>query len=50
MYDDRTKYGEQIPSLFSWITPEEQKKKANELGHMTDENLKENNKIDNKKN
>ncbi|MBR2704590.1 MAG: hypothetical protein IKE91_03880 [Clostridia bacterium] len=36
---DNKKYGEQIPSLFSWLTPEEQKKRAKELEHITDNQL-----------
>ena len=33
-----TKCGEQIPTQFSWITPEEQKKKAEELNKITKKN------------
>lgn len=32
-----TKYGEQIPSQFAWITPEEQKNKADELNKISKE-------------
>lgn len=34
-YESKTKYGETIPSMFSWITPSEQKKRADELNRMT---------------
>ena len=37
-----TKYGEQVPTLFSWILPEEQKKRAEKLEHITEENVKTN--------
>ena len=30
-----TKYGESIPTLFSWISPEEQKKRAEEIARIT---------------
>lgn len=33
--EDKTKYGEMIPSMFSWITPSEQKERADELNSMT---------------
>lgn len=33
--EDKTKYGETIPSMFTWITPSEQKERANELNEMT---------------
>lgn len=29
-----TKNGEMVPSYFEWITPEEQKEKANELNEI----------------
>ena len=48
MYDDKTKYGEQIPSMFSWISPEEQKRRAKKLEQTTEKNIKKdesNNKI-----
>ncbi|MBQ3408806.1 MAG: hypothetical protein IJH12_06365 [Clostridia bacterium] len=32
---DSTKYGEIIPSMFSWISPSDQKKRADELNEMT---------------
>ena len=34
--EDVTKYGEFISSYFAWLTPEKQKKKANEIENMTD--------------
>lgn len=43
MYDDKTKYGEQIPSMFSWISPDEQKKRAEKLEHITEKKEKTNN-------
>ena len=33
--EDATKYGEFVSSYFSWITLEEQKKKAKEMEKMT---------------
>ena len=33
--EDVTKYGEFISSYFKWLTPEEQKKRANELNEIT---------------
>lgn len=27
-------YGEMIPTIFAWITPEEQKRRAEEMGEM----------------
>lgn len=38
--EDATKYGEFIPSYFTWITPDEQKKTVSELENMTDGNNK----------
>lgn len=35
-FEDVTKYGEFISSYFAWLTPEKQKKKANEIENMTD--------------
>lgn len=32
------KYGEVIPTEFTWITPQEQQKKAEELEHLSDKN------------
>lgn len=32
---DCTKYGETIPSLFSWLSVEEQRKRADELSKIT---------------
>lgn len=34
--EDTTKYGEFVSSYFAWLTPEKQKKKANEIENMTD--------------
>lgn len=39
MYDDKTKYGEQIPSMFSWISLEEQKRRAEKLEHITEKKI-----------
>lgn len=36
--EDVTKYGEFISSYFVWITPERQKKKAEELAKITKKN------------
>ncbi len=33
--EDVTKYGEFVTSYFSWLTPEKQKKRAEELDKMT---------------
>lgn len=33
--EDTTKYGEFVASYFSWLTPERQKKRAEELNNMT---------------
>lgn len=33
--EDATKYGEFVCSYFAWLTPEEQKKKAKNMGGMT---------------
>lgn len=33
--EDTTKYGEFVSSYFAWITPEEQKKRAEELNKKT---------------
>ena len=33
--EDATKYGEFISSFFTWITPKEQKNRAEELENMT---------------
>ena len=33
--EDVTKYGEFVSSYFAWVTPERQKKRANELDNMT---------------
>lgn len=38
--EDGTKYGEFIPSYFTWITPEEQKEEAKKLENMTKKNKK----------
>ena len=35
--EDATKYGEFISSYFAWLSPEEQKKKAQELQNITDD-------------
>ena len=35
--EDTTKYGEFIPSFHEWISPEEQKRKAEELENITEE-------------
>ncbi len=40
--EDATKYGEFIPSYFTWITPDEQKKTVRNLENMTDKNKKNN--------
>lgn len=34
--EDVTKYGEFVSSYFAWLTPDKQKKKANEIENMTD--------------
>lgn len=34
--EDVTKYGEFVSSYFAWLTPEKQKRKANEIETMTD--------------
>lgn len=34
--EDVTKYGEFVSSYFAWLTPDKQKKKAEELEDMTD--------------
>jgi len=34
--EDVTKYGEFVSSYFAWISPERQKKRANEMENMTD--------------
>lgn len=36
--EDTTKYGEFVSSYFAWISPEEQKKKAEELDKKTENN------------
>lgn len=33
--EDVTKYGEFVSSYFAWISPERQKKRANEMENMT---------------
>ena len=33
--EDVTKYGEFVSSYFAWLTPEKQKKRANEIDNMT---------------
>ena len=33
--EDATKYGEFIPTFFTWLTPKEQKEKAEEMENMT---------------
>ena len=33
--EDTTKYGEFISTFFQWITPEEQRKRAEELNNKT---------------
>ena len=33
--EDATKYGEFVSSFFTWITPKEQKNRAEELENMT---------------
>lgn len=33
--EDITKYGEFVSSYFAWLTPEKQKKRANEIDNMT---------------
>ena len=33
--EDVTNYGEFVSSYFAWVTPERQKKRANELDNMT---------------
>lgn len=38
--EDATKYGEFVSSYFSWITLDQQKKKANELENSTKKNDK----------
>ena len=32
---DKTKYGEFVPTYFSWISPEFQKERAKEMNNMT---------------
>lgn len=32
---NKTAYGEFIPSYFAWVTPEDQKEKAEEMDDMT---------------
>lgn len=39
--EDKTKYGEQIPTMFSWISLANQKKRAEELDNMTKGKKKE---------
>lgn len=39
--EDATKYGEFVSSYFSWITLDEQKKRAKELNTMTKKGKKE---------
>lgn len=34
--EDKTKYGEFIPSYFTWLTLERQKEIANKLSNMTE--------------
>ncbi len=34
--EDTTKYGEFVCSYFAWLTPEEQKRKAESMSEMTD--------------
>jgi len=36
--EDATKYGEFVSSYFGWISPEEQKKKAEKLENITKKN------------
>lgn len=36
--EDATKYGEFIPSAFNWLTLDQQKKRAEELENMTNNN------------
>ena len=38
--EDATKYGEFIPSYFTCVSPEEQKKVVSELENMTNKNKK----------
>ena len=33
--EDITKYGEFVSSYFAWLTPEKQKKRAEEIDNMT---------------
>lgn len=33
--EDVTKYGEFVTTYFAWVTPERQKRRANELNEMT---------------
>lgn len=45
-----TKYGEQVPTLFSWISPDEQKKRAEHLEHITERKIAKDKKRKNKDN
>lgn len=38
--ENTTKCGEQIPSLFAWMTQDEQKKRAEELEYITNKDNK----------
>lgn len=38
MGEDATKYGEFVCSAYHWLSPEDQKKQANEMQRMTDKN------------
>ena len=40
--EDVTKYGEFVTTYFAWITPERQKRRANELNEMTKKDDSEN--------
>lgn len=33
--EDKTRYGEEIPSMFSWLTLSKQKERAHELENIT---------------
>ncbi len=46
--EDATQYGEFVSSYFTWVTPTEQRKKAEELSKMTEKNKKDSTKGDEK--